>query len=125
MRAAQWILPPHSTVFVGCVGQNENASRLREVATADGLQVEYLEDGTAPTGTCACLLTEGGKNRSLVANLGAANNYKIAHVQSEGMIGILERAKIIYISGFFLTVSPETIMYVAKLAHEKGKVFFF
>ena len=27
-RGAQWLLPPNSTVYVGCVGKDENAKRL-------------------------------------------------------------------------------------------------
>lgn len=119
MRAAQWLLPPGSTVFVGCIGKDAFGERLRAVATADGLQVEYLVDEEAPTGTCACLITE--KNRSLVANLGAANNYKLEHAQSAHMSVVLERAKLIYISGYFLTVSPSTIMHVAGKAVAEGK----
>jgi adenosine kinase len=122
MRAAQWHLPPSSTVFVGCVGQDEYGARLRTVATQDGLRVEYLEDPAAPTGTCACLITEGGAKRSLVANLGAANNYKIEHVKTQTMQTVLKDAKCVYISGFFLTVSPDTIMHVAEQAHQNGQV---
>lgn len=39
------------------------------------LQVQYMVDGSAATGTCGvCIL---GGERSLVANLAAANNYKV------------------------------------------------
>lgn len=122
MRAAQWLLPAGSTVFVGCVGRDANGARLREVAQADGLQVEYLEDETAPTGTCACLISDGGRQRSLVANLGAANKYQLEHVLSPSMQAILANAKIVYISGYFLTVSPATVMHVIQQARQRGQV---
>ena len=35
---------------------------------------------------------------------------------------IILQAKYYYIAGFFLTVSPDTIMHVAQHAHENGKV---
>ena len=39
------------------------------------LQVSYHMDSSTPTGTCAtCIM---GGERSLVANLAAANNYKV------------------------------------------------
>ena len=39
------------------------------------LQVSYHVDSSTPTGTCAtCIM---GGERSLVANLAAANNYKV------------------------------------------------
>lgn len=121
MRAAQWLLPSGSTIFVGCVGVDEYGRKLKDVAEADGLQVEYLEDPTSPTGTCACLITNEGHCRSLVANLGAANNYKIDHILSPRMKVILDQAQCVYISGYFFTVSPETIMKVIKEAHELGE----
>ena len=45
---------------------------------ADGVDAVYLEDADAATGTCAVLVNDG--ERSLVANLAAANNYKIDHL---------------------------------------------
>lgn len=39
------------------------------------------------------------------------------------MAAILDRAACIYVSGFFLTVSPPTAMHVARTAHAQGKIF--
>lgn len=122
MRAAQWHLPPHSTVFVGCIGRDEYGARLKAVAEADGLCVEYLIDEAAPTGTCACLITQSGRCRSLVANLGAANHYKDEHVKGAHMSAVLHKAACIYFSGYFLTVSPSAIMHVASEARLANKV---
>ncbi len=38
-------------------------------------QVQYMVDKETPTGTCATCIMDG--ERSLVANLAAANNYKV------------------------------------------------
>lgn len=126
MRAAQWLLPPGSTVYVGCVGRDAYGTKLREVATGEGLLVAYQEDetGTA-TGTCACLITANGQCRSLVANLGAANNFHPRHLETSPMPELLERARFYYISGFFLTVSPDAIMNVAQRAVTEEKVLCF
>ena len=121
MRAAQWMLPAGSAVFVGCIGRDANGETLRRVATEDGLQTEYLEDGETPTGVCAVLVTQRGKCRSLVANLGAANKYSVEHARSAHLQRVLEDARCIYISGFFLTVSPATALEVAEKAHQQGK----
>lgn len=120
VRAAQWLLPPGRTIYIGCIGNDENGRRLRETATGDGLQVEYMEVDHAPTGICACLITHNGQCRSLVAHLGAANHYRLEHAVSERIVVLLKDARCIYISGFFLTVSMDTVMYVVKLAHERG-----
>lgn len=53
-------------------------STARPTACADGehgpAQVQYHVDKSTPTGTCATAVMGG--ERSLVANLAAANNYK-------------------------------------------------
>ena len=64
-----------------------------------------------------------GKNRSLVANIAAANNYSIEHLLQPDNWALVEAASHFYIAGFFQTVSPESILTVAKHATEEGKVF--
>ncbi|TPX33539.1 adenosine kinase [Synchytrium endobioticum] len=121
LRGAQYMLPPKSTVYIGCVGKDDAASILQKEAAKDGLLTEYLVDETAPTGRCAVLITTA--NRSLVTSLASANNYKISHLKSERIWKIVENAKYYYIGGYFLTVSPDSAMAVAQHAAEKGKTF--
>jgi len=40
-----------------------------------------MEDEATPTGTCAVLVCEG--ERSLIANLAAANNFKETHLETD------------------------------------------
>ena len=63
--------------YVGCIGNDDYGKTLREAAIADGVDVHYLLNEETPTGTCAALIVE--KDRSLVANLGAANKYEKSH----------------------------------------------
>lgn len=123
IRVAQWMLQdnPGSTAYIGCVGTDENASKLEEAAASDGVATHYMKDATAATGTCAVLVND--KERSLVANLSAANNYKIDHMQTPEIQAVVEKAKVFYSSGFFLTVSPDTMVAVGKHAAENGKVY--
>ncbi|KAI8811578.1 Ribokinase-like protein [Cladochytrium replicatum] len=121
IRGAQWLLPPKSTIYVGCVGKDDAAQILRDVAAKDGLRTDYLVDESAPTGRCAVLIT--GINRSMVTDLQAANNYKITHAQSAPIQAYINSAKVFYIEGYHLTVSPDTMLYVAKNASETGKTF--
>lgn len=65
------------------------------------VSVHYLEDETTPTGTCAVLITD--KDRSLVANLAAANCYKKDHFDSSAIQEVVKKVKVIYI-----TVRPFT-----------------
>merc|ERR1712032_1012529 len=91
----------------GCVGKDENAEKLRAACTADGVNAQYMEDPSTPTGCCACLILD--KERSLCTNLGAANNYKDEHVKKPENWKIVEEAKIVYSAGFFITVSPPSM----------------
>jgi adenosine kinase len=75
----------------------------------------------APTGTCAVLVNDG--ERSLVTNLAAANTFAAAHIQTSQAAAIIERAKIYYSAGFFLTVSLESMLSVAKHSMEHNKIY--
>lgn len=124
IRVAQWMLGEANagaTAFSGSVGDDDYAKQLREAVAADGVSAHYSVDPAEETGKCACLIVK--HERSLIAHLGAANHFKAEFMEREDSKAMLGRAQIVYISGFFLTVSPETIMGVARHAHENGKLF--
>lgn len=74
IRVAQWMLQEAGqTAYLGCVGADKFAETMREVCAKDGIAVHYMVDGDS-TGTCAVCVVDN--DRSLVANLAAANNYK-------------------------------------------------
>lgn len=109
IRVAQWMLQrPGSTAYFGAVGNDDFAERMRAAARQDGVHVQYHVDEVEPTGTCAVLVTNQGQCRSLVADLGAANTYKIEHLQHPDQWQLVEAAQYFYIAGFFLTVSPQS-----------------
>ena len=64
------------------MGADAHAEELRKTASQDGVNVQYYVDESTPTGTCAAAIVGG--ERSLVANLAAANNYKITHLEKVG-----------------------------------------
>lgn len=82
-----------------------------------GVKVEYLslpkgDEKFMPTGTCAvCVL---GGERSLVANLSAANCYTHEHLQKPEVWKLVQGASVIYSAGFFITVSPDSMRLAAK-----------
>ncbi|KNE66143.1 hypothetical protein AMAG_10393 [Allomyces macrogynus ATCC 38327] len=123
IRGAQWLLPAGSTAYMGCVGKDHFSAKLEAAARGDGVDVHYMQVPEVPTGTCAVLITDKGANRSLVANLSAANHYQVEHLQRPENWALIEAAEYFYIGGFFLTVSPPSIMAVARHAAEKNKVF--
>lgn len=122
IRVAQWMLQKRfATSYIGCIGDDDFGKQLVRQATNDGMNVRYMMDENEPTGTCAALIT--GKMRSLVANLGAANHYKKEHLLKTENWALVEKAKFVYTAGFFLTVSPEAILSVAKHCAETNKYF--
>lgn len=60
-RGAQYLLPPNSTVYIGCVSNDKFADAMKEAAAADGLRTHYMVTDEAATGTCGVLIT--GHNR--------------------------------------------------------------
>lgn len=121
MRGAAYMMPPNSTVYVGCVGQDKFADRLRASNEQAGLRAEYLIDESTPTGTCAVILSE--HDRSLCTRLGAANNYKLEHLKSPEIWKFVTGAEYFYVGGFHLTVCVPAILALGEYAAENNKVF--
>jgi adenosine kinase len=114
------MLPPDSVVYIGCVGNDSYAETLRESCQKAGVRAEYLVDETLPTGRCGVIITD--KNRSLCTELGAANHYKLEHLQRPDIWKIVQSAQIYFVGGYHLTVCPEAALALAKEAAAKNKV---
>eukprot|EP00735_Rhodelphis_limneticus_P000846 TRINITY_DN11376_c0_g1::TRINITY_DN11376_c0_g1_i1::g.26363::m.26363 TRINITY_DN11376_c0_g1::TRINITY_DN11376_c0_g1_i1::g.26363 ORF type:complete len:370 (+),score=124.30,sp/O49923/ADK_PHYPA/51.32/2e-119,PfkB/PF00294.19/9.2e-63 TRINITY_DN11376_c0_g1_i1:64-1110(+) len=122
IRVAQWMLKkPKATSFIGCIGKDDDGELMKTAVTKDNVHVQYMESPEHHTGLCAVLIT--GNDRSMVANLGAANHYKLDHLQKPENFALVEKARVCYIAGFHLTVAPDAIMHVAKTCAKQGKVF--
>ncbi|KAK1284680.1 Adenosine kinase 2 [Acorus calamus] len=122
IKVAQWMLQiPGATSYMGCIGKDKFGEEMKKNSKLAGVNVHYYEDETAATGTCAVCVVGG--ERSLVANLSAANCYKSEHLKRPENWALVEKAKYYYIAGFFLTVSPESIQLVAEHAAANNKIF--
>ncbi|XP_072484212.1 adenosine kinase isoform X5 [Notamacropus eugenii] len=124
IKVAQWMIqkPFKAATFFGCIGMDKFGEILKKKAAEAHVDAHYYEQNEQPTGTCAACIT--GDNRSLVANLAAANCYKKEkHLDLEKNWKLVEKAKVYYIAGFFLTVSPESILKIARQASESNKIF--
>ena len=118
MRTAQWMLGGSAVesrvTYMGCVGSDDNMHKMKHsVESVSGVKAEYLVDKEHPTGTCGVLVSSQGKNRSLVANLGAANHFKKSHLVSHKDT-VLAQAKVIYSSGFFITAAADSLDYLSE-----------
>ena len=117
VRIAQWMSDADQTAYMGCISNDEYAEKLKESMTSYGVKGIYQIDEATPTGTCACLIDN--KERSLVANISAANNFKIDFLRENW--AAVESCKFYYSAGFFLTVGPDCMVEVGKHCEEQGK----
>jgi adenosine kinase len=122
VRVAQWMLQQKgATTYLGCVGTDEYGRRLREETKKEGVLAHYQETPEHPTGTCAVLVHD--RERSLVAHLGAANHFKESHIEQADTWKLVEAAKVVYATGFFLTVSVPSLLKLAEFCHNNDRLF--
>lgn len=122
-RAVQYVLPEHSTAYLGCVGKDDLAQQLRAANDREGLESLYQVNDAVPTGSCAVVIT--GHDRSLCTNLGAAEKFDKTHLETPDVKAAIEAAPYFYLGGFFLTHGVESALVLAKHAKEAGKMFSF
>jgi len=124
IRVAQWMSGvPGTTAFIGCIGTDAFGEQLEAAAKGDGVNVQYMKQSAVETGTCA-VLVKGGE-RSLCANLAAANCYDKAHFDTPAIQALVASAKIVYSAGFVLTTpaGPPTLMALGEELNKSGKTF--
>lgn len=140
-RAAQYALPPKSTAYIGCVGNDDLADQLRAANDKEGLHSAYqvLPRGADSTGACAVVIT--GHNRyarplsdprkrshiscsSLCTKLGAAEKFSPAHLESAEVKPLIESAQFYYLGGFFLTHGVQSALSLARQSAKAEKVRF-
>jgi len=121
-RATQWMLQvPHAVHYIGCVGNDKFGAELKVAAEAGGVTTHYLIDEKTPTGTCAVLCHQ--KDRALIANLGAANEYKKTHFDSAEIQALIQKAKFFYSTGFFITACYEAQLALSQYAASSNKPY--
>jgi len=79
----------------------------------------YQTTTEAPTGSCACLIT--GKERTLIANVAAAEKFTPDFLEANW--GVVEGASIFYHEGFFLVSSFESCLKLAQYASANDKIY--
>jgi adenosine kinase len=121
IRATAYLLNhlqhPNSTAYVGCIGSDATGQTLEKEVAQAGVEGHFYKDETTPTGTCAVIIRDN--DRSLCANLAACVKYPLNHITENR--SVLERAKILYTTSFFITSNFEALLYVAKYAAENNK----
>jgi len=125
MRVAQVLLNPGVTSYIGCIGTDHLGDMLSRIIKEDGLDALYLVDPIQPTGNCIVLISSNGKHRSLIANLSAAQCYQLDHTLTSPVHLKLQSAAIVYITGYFLQVSCDTVYYVFDYCQQNSKITCF
>jgi len=121
VRVAQWILGKKQLCsYMGAVGKDATRDILEAKAKEAGVTVRY-QSCDKPTGRCAVLIT--GEDRSLVTKLDAANHFTVSHLEEEENWSLVAAARCVYSAGFFLTVSTESMLKVAKHCAAANKTY--
>ena len=106
-RVAQWMAQAPKGGFVsyaGAIADDANGKVMKESAEQEGVDMPVMYDKSGkPTGTCAVCIV--GKERALLANLGAANSFNADHLKTSRLNEILDDVSVIYLTGFTLTNS--------------------
>ncbi|CAF1009863.1 unnamed protein product [Adineta ricciae] len=120
LKTISWLIGQNDvTVCMGCIGDDESGRKLEEQMK----NCQYQKSSTAQTGTCLILITD--QARSMVTNLGAANDFTVDHLLRAEHWQYVERAKIFYIPGYFIRTCREAVLEIAEHCRETGKIFAF
>jgi len=106
---------PGQSKYFGCIGADEQGLSLKQIIDSEGVVSLMCENKAYPTGLCAAIVHN--RERSLIANLGAALHFPSEHFLKHAKE--LEEAKIIYGTGFFLTSNKQALLKVAREARQR------
>ncbi|CEM30237.1 unnamed protein product [Vitrella brassicaformis CCMP3155] len=121
IRVCQALLGrPKGTAYIGCIGKDNYGSVMKGIASKEGFIPLFAESDKNPTGSCAVPVVSG--ERSLVANIAAANDYPIDHLKYKVWEQV-EKAKICYSASFFLTVNPPAMLAMADHCAKTNKLY--
>jgi len=123
-RVAQWVAQAEKgslVSYTGCISDDKYGAILSTEAEKEGVVMNLEKTDKAPTGSCGVCIT--GKDRSLIANLAAANLLSAEHLKSKAVLEALATSKLFYLTGFTLTINVDYVIEIAKAAHAVGGKF--
>lgn len=85
--------------------------------------IRYAIQKNQSTGTAISLIN--GRNRSLIAHLGAASVYTLDDLQGQDNIEIIKHVNFVYIEGFFVSHSFNVALEVVKICRKHGNTIVF
>lgn len=125
IRVAKWMASEATVRYTGALGDDEFGGILERALVKGGVVpfFEYHEE--KPTGTCACLVVN--RERSLLANLGAAVELRMDHLRTTAVDQAIANSDVFYIEGFFLNTvsSPANFVHIGEHCLQHNKVVTF
>ncbi|RIA81421.1 Ribokinase-like protein [Glomus cerebriforme] len=122
LRGAQRLLPPNSTIFIGCIGKDEHGKILKEALNNDGVRTEYMEIDDYPTGISS--FSKLSNNKYFVKNnKGASTQSKLTDLKSPSKWKFIENAKYFYVCGYILKANFDIVQEISKHALENKKIY--
>lgn len=89
--------------------------------TTAGIDGKFEVSEQDPTSLCAVVVV--GRERTLCAHIAAARKYTLAHMTAN--MDVLERAKFLYTTGFFVDSNTEAVDKLCQFASENNKPLGF
>lgn len=105
---------PHTSKYIGSLGVDEQGSTLKRILQKEGVVDLMHQTQEYPTGLCAAIIHN--KERSLIANLGAALHFPTAHMAK--VASHTAQAHVIYATAFFLTSNAKALLPLLRLASQ-------
>merc|ERR1711894_398881 len=104
VRVFQWLsTTPNSAVFLGGLGKDDSGAVLESLVNSDAVLTAFAKQDDLPTGHCIALVE--GAERTLAANLGAANKFSADDLWQGKNRTLLEGAKVKHLRTFRQFVS--------------------
>jgi len=123
VRVFQWLSGVrHDSMFLGGLGTDASGAMLQSLVEKDGVRTVFARQPGLATGHCIALVR--GHERTLCANLGAANKYETADLAPHKDT-LLRHTKVIYVEGYFLSHSPDAALELAVFAQQHKITFVF
>ena len=128
LRVAKWALVVKlgradiPCTFMGAVGSDDRGRKMLAACQGSGKIHCMYQVNTEGTGTCAICITQFGRARSLVANVGAAAKFDF-RVFEASLPDLIKSHGIFYNEGYFICSSADSVRHMAKAAHAAGKTY--
>ncbi|EFX83287.1 hypothetical protein DAPPUDRAFT_100541 [Daphnia pulex] len=103
---------------IGKIAHDPAGIILQKLLAQDGVRTRYVFDEKLPTGCCVAIVRPGG-TRCLAANIGAAREFNKENFVAD-MMDLIDRARILYVEGFFASHSPDVAMAALSRGHSRG-----